>query len=80
MVRQGWDKQSMDKQKIAARLATYSWEELNWLEDTVRALKENARGPRTYRVSDRSSASSQRESRRAFEDYFDDVAAKHGIY
>jgi hypothetical protein len=69
----------MDKQKIVDRLRTYSWQELDWVERTARSLKKNADGIRVYSNID-ADPTSMREASDALAGFFEESAAKHGIY
>ena len=65
------------KIKIINRLKSYTWEELDWLEQQCRLLKKSADGIRVYRSTD---LGSNHRAVDALSDWFDDCAHKHGIY
>lgn len=65
----------LNKRRALAKLPTLTWEELDWLEQKCRSLKEHASGPRVY--SSTGDATHVREAARALVEHFDDVLYKH---
>lgn len=61
------------KREITNRLQKYTWEELDWLEKTVRSLKGDAPGIRFHRGN-------SPEGVAALHSFFANAADQHGGY
>ncbi len=68
----------MNRKKAAIKMATLSWEDLDWIEQKCRELKRNAGGGKFY--SSNGDSVHKAQATRALVDHFESVYDKHHGY